>query len=159
MFRQNLNKVLVTINTKISTLIKENSEVVDAIASLNPHFKKLKIPLLRKALAPRVTVADAARIGGVTVQEFLNKLKEIGFEVENDSAISTKENTVIMDKSNMLSFDVRSLIASGTDPFKEIMKKIKILNENQTLEIINTFEPIPLINVLKSKGFTSEVIA
>jgi len=150
--------VLVTINTKISTLIKENSEVVDAIASLNPHFKKLKIPLLRKALAPRVTVADAARIGGVTVQEFLNKLKEIGFEVENDSAISTKENTVIMDKSNMLSFDVRSLIASGTDPFKEIMKKIKILNENQTLEIINTFEPIPLINVLKSKGFTSEVI-
>lgn len=62
-----------------------------------------------------------------------------------------------MNKSNVLSFDVRALLAGGTDPFKEIMKKIEGLEVNQTLEIINTFEPIPLINVLKSKGFTSEV--
>ena len=63
-----------------------------------------------------------------------------------------------MHKSNVLSFDVRDLIAGGTDPFKEIMEKVQMLEKNQTLEIINSFEPIPLINVLKSKGFISEVI-
>lgn len=63
-----------------------------------------------------------------------------------------------MDKSNVLSFDVRELLANGTDPFNEIMEKIKLLAKNQTLEIINSFEPIPLINVLKSKGFDSEVV-
>lgn len=63
-----------------------------------------------------------------------------------------------MDKSNVLSFDVCELIAGGRDPFKEIMEKVHLLEKNQTLEIINSFEPIPLINVLKSKGFTVEVI-
>jgi uncharacterized protein (DUF2249 family) len=62
-----------------------------------------------------------------------------------------------MDKNNVLSFDVREIIAGGVDPFKEIMQKIKVLEKGQTLEIINSFEPIPLINVLKSKGFKAEV--
>ena len=148
----------ITQNTKISVLIKENKDVIDTIASINSHFKKLKNPLLRRALAPRVTIADASKIGGVTVQVFLNKLKEIGFEIEDEVEKTSEKTARTMDKNNVLSFDVRSLIAGGTDPFKEIMQKIKQLEVNQTLEVINTFEPIPLINVLKSKGFTSEVI-
>lgn len=62
-----------------------------------------------------------------------------------------------MCNSNVLSFDVRELLAGGTDPFNAIMEKVELLEKNQALEIINTFEPIPLINVLKSKGFTCEV--
>lgn len=143
--------------TKISTLIKENVAVIDTIAAINPHFKKLKNPLLRRALAPRVTIADAAKIGGVSVEVFFDKLKKIGFVIENEVEETSQKKDIIMDKSNVLSFDVRTLIAGGTDPFKEIMQKIKELEVNQTLEIINTFEPIPLINVLKSKGFISEV--
>lgn len=145
-------------NTKISTLIKENIEAIDTIASINSHFKKLKNPLLRKVLAPRVTIADAAKIGGVSIAVFFCKLKEIGFEVENEAPLTSVNNIASMDKSNLLSFDVRELISGGTDPFKEIMEKVKTLEKNQTLEIINSFEPIPLINVLKSKGFISEVI-
>ncbi|MFD1293536.1 DUF2249 domain-containing protein [Lutibacter holmesii] len=63
-----------------------------------------------------------------------------------------------MHKNNVVSFDVRDLIAGGTDPFQEIMERIQVLKKNETLEIINSFEPIPLINVLKSEGFTCEVI-
>jgi len=63
-----------------------------------------------------------------------------------------------MNKNKLVSFDVRSLLAAGTDPFKEIMLKVEALSGDETLEIINTFEPIPLINVLKSKGFIAEVI-
>ena len=148
----------VTIKTKISALIKENIEVIDTIAAINPHFKKLKNPLLRRALASRVTIADAAKIGGVSVEVFFNKLEQIGFEVENKVPFSSEVKRTSIDKSNVLSFDVRELISGGTDPFKEIMEKVKLLEENQTLEIINSFEPIPLINVLKSKGFISEVV-
>lgn len=145
-------------NTKISILIKENKDVIETIASINPHFKKLKNPILRRALAPRVTIADASRIGGVPVEVFLNKLKEIGFKTENKVEKTVQKDTINMDKSNILSFDVRELISGGTDPFKQIMEKVKLLEKNQTLEIINSFEPIPLINVLKSKGFISEVV-
>ncbi len=59
------------------------------------------------------------------------------------------------DKSNLVTLDVRPTIQAGNDPFNEIMATIKTLNDDQTLEIINIFEPIPLINKLKSMGYAS----
>jgi len=145
--------------TKISALIKENKAVIDVIASINSHFKKLKNPVLRRVLAPRVTIADAAKIGGVSVELFLNKLTEVGFEID-ESAISKPQKEVLkkqaVKKDSVISFDVRPIIEGGQDPFKEIMEKIKDIQQNETLEIINSFEPIPLINILKSKGFECE---
>ena len=145
--------------TKISALIKENKAVIDVIASINSHFKKLKNPVLRRVLAPRVTIADAAKIGGVSVELFLNKLSEVGFEIDESVKSKPKEEILIeqaVKKDNVISFDVRTIIEGGQDPFKEIMEKIKGIQQNETLEIINSFEPIPLINILKSKGFQCE---
>ncbi len=145
--------------TKISALIKENKAAIDVIASINSHFKKLKNPVLRKVLAPRVTIADAAKIGGVSVELFLNKLTEVGFEID-ESVVSKPQEEVLKEqtvkKDKVISFDVRPIIEGGQDPFKEIMEKIKVIKQNETLEIINSFEPIPLINILKSKGFECE---
>ena len=58
-----------------------------------------------------------------------------------------------MNDDNLLSLDVRPIIAKGNDPFKEIMETVNKLNNKQTLEIINSFEPIPLINKLKREGY------
>lgn len=60
--------------------------------------------------------------------------------------------------ASLVSFDVRSILKNGEDPFKKIMHKVELLEVGQTLEIINTFEPIPLINVLKSKGYSTNVV-
>ena len=65
--------------TKISQLINANPAVIEAIASINRHFEKLRNPILRKILASRVTIADAAKIGGTTVQQFYEKLGPLGF--------------------------------------------------------------------------------
>ncbi len=62
------------------------------------------------------------------------------------------------EKNNLVTLDVRPTIQSGRDPFDEIMSTVKELKDDQTLEIINVFEPIPLINKLKSMGFDSEVV-
>tara|TARA_R110001583_G_scaffold34847_6_gene116649 strand:- start:19995 stop:20522 length:528 start_codon:yes stop_codon:yes gene_type:complete len=58
-----------------------------------------------------------------------------------------------MNNDNLISLDVRPIIAKGNDPFKEIMETVNKLSNQQTLEIINSFEPIPLINKLKRKGY------
>jgi len=143
-------------------LIKENEETIQAIASINKHFLKLKNPVLRKVLAPRVTVADAAKVGGVDIFIMIKKLEEIGFEFEGE--IPQKPNTDNLNIENMsstkninnlVSLDVRPTIESGEDPFNIIMKAVKILKEGETLQIINSFEPIPLIKKLQSKGYES----
>lgn len=153
--------MVVNKNTRISSLIAENTKAIDAIASLNKHFKKLHNPVLRRVLAPRVSVADAAKVGGVSVSILLKKIAEVGFEIElteNESInndLNNIKNKSSMNKDNLVSLDVRSIIEGGNDPFNEIMAFVKKLEDTQTLEIINSFEPIPLINKLKRKGYTT----
>jgi len=151
--------------TKISVLIKENEKTIDAIASINSHFNKLRNPILRKVLASRVTIADAARIGKCDVEVFLKKLAEIGFEVEANpilkpERIEKMSNHEILNAiklAKVTTLDVRPSLAQGNDPFKEIMAVLKTLQEGYVLEIINTFEPTPLIKIVNSKGYVSMV--
>jgi len=147
-------------NTKISILIKENEATIEAIASINKHFLKLKNPILRRVLAPRVTVADAAKVGGVEVEVMIKKLEEIGFKFDaiQKSKKDTKNIKNMPDSNevkNIVSLDVRPTLDSGEDPFNIIMKAVKELKIEETLQIINTFEPIPLIRKLESKGYES----
>ena len=61
-------------NTKISDVFRENKDAIDIIASINDHFKKFKNPVLRKVLASRVTIKEAANIGNISPNEILRKL-------------------------------------------------------------------------------------
>lgn len=58
-----------------------------------------------------------------------------------------------MNTEKIVELDVRPILASGKDPFMDIMGKVKELKNGETLMIINTFEPVPLYTVLGKKGF------
>ncbi len=153
--------------TKVSKLIEANDKTIEVISSVNKHFKKLKNPFLRKALAPRVNLSEAARIGGVPVCVLIDKLRAIGFEVESDCGCETaspkdkyrlEEKQITMKKEKVIEMDVRPILAGGVDPFDAIMAKLKTMADDETLMIINTFEPIPLLNLLKKKGYKYETV-
>jgi uncharacterized protein (DUF2249 family) len=150
--------MLVTKDTKISKILKENSNAIDTIASINKHFLKLKNPVLRKVLASRVSIKEAAKIGNTSINEFLRRLEEIGFSVSYENENNISQETIVENNSsnlNVTTLDVRPTIESGADPFKEIMQAVKKLNNNETLKVINVFEPVPLIKLLKERGFTT----
>lgn len=148
-------------NTRISHVIKENEDAIDAIASVNPHFKKLKNPALRKILAPRVTISDAAKIGKCKVEDIFAKLSAIGFEIEQtnekENDLTQNEFSAIIQESissrKIKILDVRPILESGSDPFKDIMETVTTLPEGYALELINTFEPVPLIKIMEKRGF------
>lgn len=152
----------ISAKTKISELIKANPASIDAIVAINKHFEKLRNPILRKILASRVTIADAAKIGGCTVNDFFNKLIPLGFSLTPDAIPITDTPSTDrlrpafmqkIDYGNIVTLDVRADLASGKDPFQRIMDTLPSLSQDNFLLIINTFEPVPLINVLKRKGF------
>jgi len=148
-------------NTKVSKVIKENKEAIEAIASLNPHFTKLRNPVLRRLLAPRVTLAEAAKIGKCEVQEMLDKLVAIGFELDTVDTVEVVENTLSENKAkneflknkSIVSLDVRPFLAKGEDPFSVLQRELKKLGKDEVLEILIDFEPIPLIRIQEKKGF------
>lgn len=151
--------------TKISVLIKDNPNTIEAIVSVNPHFSKLRNPLLRGILASRTSIGDAARIGKCDIKVLFRSLAEIGFEFEQDTILRDEkmEDTAIPEILNAIrlskvtSLDVRPTLERGGDPFNEIMGDLMTLQEGYALEVINTFEPTPLIKIAKTRGYANMV--
>lgn len=146
-------------NTKIAQLLKLNPDALEAIIGIDQKFEKLRNPLLRKLLAGRTTINMASKIAGCQVQDFFNALKPLGFEIKQSEGVEMrlKKNlpTFItqLKKHQILEFDVRDILASGGDPLKMIIEKTKELSPGEALKVINTFEPVPLINMLEKQGY------
>ncbi len=154
--------MLVTANTKIGVIINSNPDAIDTLIAINKHFEKLKNPILRRVLAPRVTVMEAAKIGKCSVSAILQSLSKIGFdieEVEPNPVQDLAESTAATNKPSFdHQLDVRQSLAAGADPFKLIMKSLMEIGKGQTLLLINSFEPVPLMKILKAKGYRIAVI-
>ncbi len=149
-------------DTKISTIIKLNSESIDAIAGIAPPLAKLRNPVLRKILASRVTIAEAAKMGGCSVDDFAKVLFPLGFTFENVSKENTSDSAVqkpawLLNANNnhITKLDVRAALAAGEDPLHHITKAFKQLAPGEILCIINSFEPVPLMRLLGKEGILS----
>ncbi len=150
-----------TINasTKIGTVIKDNPRAIETLIALSPHFSKLKNPILRKLLAPRVSIAEAARIGNCPVNRILDSLAQIGFEVNRAELPLEKarEELAVSDFDLVTSHDARADLEKGLDPLGSILKKLADVAPGKTMLVINSFEPVPLIRLLSEKGYVFSV--
>lgn len=151
-------------NTKISALISYNPKSIDAIISISNNFDKLKNPILRKILASRVSIKQAAKIGGSSIEVFYNKLIPLGFELNETKENYKKEAEPLsyhfkdLDEKKIVDLDVRDILKDGKDPFNIIMDTLAGLANDSVLKIINTFEPTPLISILSKKGYLHNTV-
>lgn len=151
--------------TKIAKVLKQKPEALEAIIAISPKFEKLRNPILRKLMAGRTSLREAARIGGCDFQKIVDALQPLGFEfVEKETVVTTSETIESLpafadelDKLPKKILDVREELAAGKDPLRMIMSVMKDLPSGHVLQLINTFEPTPLIHLLKSKGYDSFV--
>ncbi|MCK9480599.1 MAG: DUF2249 domain-containing protein [Bacteroidia bacterium] len=149
-------------STKISKILKEHPDALDAIISISPKFNKLKNPLLRKLMAARTSISMASKIGGVQVNDFFEKLKPLGFEIDESIVEQNEAESAAMPDfiknltpQNTVELDVRPILDEGGDPLNLIMMNVNKLTSNQALKIINTFEPTPVIMILEKRGFVA----
>lgn len=165
---------MITKSMKISKLLKEYPDSLQVLLRVSPHFSKLQNKILRKALAGRVTVEQAASIAGIDLDYLLSELNnthpnngsndlgsivsenlQIGMMKERSLSLEDKpEYLKSIASDRILSLDVRPIINSGRDPLKDILSVIKILKKNQIFIITNSFEPIPLYSLLAKQGFS-----
>ncbi|HMR84872.1 MAG TPA: DUF2249 domain-containing protein, partial [Niabella sp.] len=110
----------------------------------------------------RVTVAEAAKMGGCKVEDFERVLQPLGYRftgneqqaanaaVPTDTTGKEKPHWLkAPPEEDIIKFDVRPIIEHGVDPLKEIMRKFKEVPDGKILCIINTFVPTPLIHLLE----------
>jgi uncharacterized protein (DUF2249 family) len=156
--------MIITPSTRISVILKENPAAIEAIASISVHFNKLRNPLLRKILAPRVSIAEAAKMGKCTVADFFEKLKPLGFEAgaeEKAKGLAGPDAEVVNQHSFKeagrpekadLVLNVMPIINQGGDPLGLISEKVNTLKPGETLQLLTDFVPYPLIRLMESRG-------
>src|SRR5690606_5347763 len=113
-------------------LIKAHQGSIEAIASVAKPLEKLRNPLLRKIMAGRGTIKEAAAMGGCTVEAIVKALEPLGFVFENNTSASgndaeadTPEWLQHTPEKDIHFMDVRPIIDHGSDPLKAIMAEFK----------------------------------
>ncbi|HEX2977484.1 MAG TPA: DUF1858 domain-containing protein [Bacteroidales bacterium] len=147
-----MEKLIITPKTKIYDLLEAYPELEDTLIGAAPEFKKLKNPVLRKTITRITNIGQAATIGGLNVEELVNRLRQkVGQgSIEEIDDAGSKYVTLKpdwFDKGNVVnSIDIREMLNRGEQPVHEVLSSIKKLNENEILEIIAPFIPAPLLD-------------
>jgi uncharacterized protein (DUF2249 family) len=146
----------VLITTKIYDLLKEYPFLEDELVKINPKFKKLKNPVLKRTVARVASIKQAAIVGGMDALELLNKIRElvgqepINVDLNEDEPQEaplwiTNEPKVIIDANELLDKEQNPLAASN--------KALKELKSGEVLLVKSDFMPQPLIDEFKKKGY------
>jgi hypothetical protein len=151
-------KLIISPKTKVGEVLDAYPQLEAVLLELSPSFAKLKNPILRKTVARVASLQQAAVVGGLKVDELVNRLrKEVGQSTLNES---TGEGSYISARPDWFSeakvtqrFDATPVINSGGSPMADILKISQNLNPGEILELKTPFVPAPIIDLLIGKGF------
>lgn len=146
-----MDNLIITPKTKIYDLLEAYPQLEDVLISEAPQFKKLKNPILRKTIARVTTLAQAAVVGGLKVEDLILKLrKEVGQQevaaIEVEEGIINTVKPEWFDSSTVVEvLDVREKLNQGEHPIHDVMAAIKKLHKNELLKVVAPFIPAPMI--------------
>lgn len=161
---------MITRDMKISRMLEEYPGSLEVLIGVSPHFRKLENKMLRKALAGRVTVEQAAKVAGVDLDYLLTELNRgvlgraaLSVEAEESKPseemkpaeeTSEEKPAFLRSLKKTVTLDVRPILDSGKDPLRDIFQHAKELKKGEILLILNSFEPIPLYSRMEDMGFS-----
>lgn len=149
----------ITPETKVGKLLEDFPELEDTLIRLSPSFKKLRNPVLRKTVAKVATLRQVAKVGDIPLADLINALRrETGLTevdvIEGDAAGGIDERPEWSDAARIVQrFDARPMIEAGQQPLGTVLTQIKELKEGEIYELITPFVPVPLIDMVKEKGY------
>ncbi len=147
----------ITLETKVSELLNDYEGMKDILIKINPKFKKLNNPILRRTLAKVASVKQAAMVGGMDAGDLLNQLREaVGqkpIKVENSDKIEQKSIPDWIKKTPKQSINANKLLDSGDNPLAKSFNILKNFEDGEILAIESDFKPEPLIEEFEKKGF------
>lgn len=149
----------ITLETKVADLLNDYKGMKDILIKINPKFKKLNNPVLRRTLAKIAGVKQAAVVGGMEPMDLLNQLRvAVGqrpliaetTEIEKDTKESTPAWITQIAKE---SINANELLDKGDNPLAKAFNILRKFNEGEVLTIESDFKPEPLIEEFEKKGY------
>lgn len=144
-------------STNVGVLLDRYPQLEDILIGLAPPFKKLRNSLLRKGVAKVASLKQAAAVGGMAVEELVNKLRAavgqgpITLRDASESIYFSAQPNWFATSKIVTSIDERAE-EKAKMPIVAVLQKAARLEPGEMLELITTFVPAPGIEIMKSKG-------
>ena len=155
--------VMINANTRLNKTLDLDQKVVDYIVSLNPHdFERLHVPLMRRYVAPRITLGRVAEMVHVPVAELLCRIAELGHaqvDVSQPDELlkhtpqtrpewATGANLDAAHEVDLLALDE----ALNADPLPPVMRIVHALAPGQVMRFKHKWEPQPFYDLWTRMG-------
>ncbi len=155
-----MGNIEITPSTKVSELLDAYPELEEALIGIAPPFKKLKNPFLRKSVAKVATVKHISVVGGVPLNELINKLR---VAVSQQASADYSEDEDYFSKqpdwfsADRISVSVNEESSKDKDKMTlvTILQEAKNVKKGEIIELVTTFLPAPGIDALRSKGYSA----
>ena len=145
-------------STKVAALLERYPELEDVLIGLAPPFKKLKNPLLRKGVAKVASLKHAAAVGGMPVNDLVNKLRAAVGQGAISSSAADESVSCFSGQPEwfaaakiVTSIDERA-VKPNKMPIVAILQEAARLQPGEMSELVTTFLPAPGIEIMKHKG-------
>jgi uncharacterized protein (DUF2249 family) len=154
----------ITLETKIADLLNDYDGMKAILIAINPKFKKLNNPVLRRTLGRIATVRQAAIVGGMNPTDLVDQLRKAvgqepiceGCEIRNDDCFvpETSPQPDWVNEANVaITLDANALLDADKNPLAEVRKALHKIPKGSLLKLIADFQPEPLIESFQQEGF------
>ena len=145
-----MNEPIITPRTKVAELLAAYPDLEQLLIDYIPAFEKLRNPLLRRTVARITTLQQAAAIGGVKVEELINRLRtEVGQDLLSGAAAaaySTDRPAWFVEARVVAGLDARPMLAAGEHPVSQAIADLSALPAGDIYKLVAPFLPAPLID-------------
>ncbi len=146
----------ITPKTKVHDLLEAYPQLEEFLIGLNPKYRKLKNPILRRTVAKIATLTQVAMIGGYGVAELVNRLrKEVGqppLDAAEAEESSPQKTPLWISEEPAKILDANALLEEEKNPLSETTRALRALESGEILLIESDFLPAPLIDTFKEQG-------
>ncbi|MBB6276359.1 DUF1858 domain-containing protein [Porphyromonas circumdentaria] len=154
-------KLFITPETTVAELLEHYPGLEQRLLELSPAFAKLKNPILRRTVARITTLQRAAQVAGLNAVDMVNTLRRaVGEPLLESESFKAAEEELLMrlpmelgSPEVTLRFDIRPLLERGEYPKTQLMERVKEMGYSDVLELIASFPPLPVIEILLGQGF------
>ena len=165
----------ITSDLKIKEVLAIDEEkMITTLMWLAPEFERLRYPKLRRAMAGRISVSQAARIARIPLTEMLYVLNlaigedetelsdelrlcswdELQYTDKNMPVRPREIATINDDDANVVFVDLMRQADEKLDPMPAIAKGLVSLKRpSEILLLRHPFDPIPLRDMFARRGF------
>ncbi len=149
-------------NTRLNKVLDLDPKVVDYVVSLRPHdFHRLRNPMMRRLMSPRISLTRVAAMAEVPLAELLQHIAALGQVTVGDTVVqalpqssSIRPDWIPTNEANIeQEVDLLPIDETlDTDPMRLVAPAIKALPPNDILRVRHKWEPQPFYDVWSKMG-------